>query len=67
MTMGVVPAAKRKPMLPGKARVRMSQNPVTSVIGLLRKDELARIRALLDAIPVAGERYRPEHARRVAP
>ncbi len=35
MTMGVVPVAKRKPMLPGKALVRMDQNPVTSVIGLL--------------------------------
>lgn len=35
MTMGVVPVAKRKPMLPGKALVRMGQNPVTSVIRLL--------------------------------
>ena len=35
MTMGVVPVAKRKRMLPGKALVRMDQNPVTSVIGLL--------------------------------
>ena len=38
MTMGVVPVAKRKRMLPGKALVRMDQNPVTSVIGLLSKE-----------------------------
>lgn len=53
--------------IPGTTKsARLRENVAAAEI-TFTKDELARIRALLDAIPVAGERYRPEHARRVAP